>query len=380
MIKSVIMAGGKGTRIRPLTTIRPKPMIPVVNRPLIDYVLETIKKSGFRDIIVTLNYFQSHIKSHLKERHDLNIRNIVEKRPMGTAGGVMEALKYLDDSFFVLSGDVLIDLDLNKLLKFHRKKNALATIVLTEVEDPSHYGIAVLDDDEKIVRFLEKPSEDEVFSKIANTGTYILEPEIFDYMENTTGPVDFSNDLFPALIENDAGVYGYVLDGYWNDVGRLETYLKANNDVLTGEIKPEPLGERLEEGVGRLGRIWVGEDVHIDDSARIVGPVFIGDGCNIEENCRIGKNTVLNEDVYVEKGCTIKGSVVFPKTLIKANSHLNDCVVDEDCVLDRCSVIERGSILGSSVLMGANSTIRSDTSIYNEVEIYADFVVDSDIL
>lgn len=380
MIKSVIMAGGKGTRIRPLTTIRPKPMIPVVNRPLIDYVLETIKKSGFHDIIVTLNYFQSHIKAHLTERHDLNIRNIVEKRPMGTAGGVMKALKYLDDSFFVLSGDVLIDLDLKKLLKFHRKNNALATIVLTEVEDPTHYGIAVLDDDNKIVKFLEKPSKDEVFSKIANTGTYILEPEIFDYIQDPDGPVDFSNDLFPALIQQDAGVYGYVLDGYWNDVGRLETYLKANNDVLTGEITPEPSGERLEEGVGRLGSIWVGEDVHIDETARIVGPVFIGDGCNIEENCRIGKNTVLNEDVYVEKSCTIKGSVVFPKTLIKSNSHLNDCVVDEDCVLDRCSVIESGSILGSSVFMGPNSTIRSDTSIYNEVEIYADFVVDSDIL
>lgn len=380
MIKSVIMAGGKGTRIRPLTTIRPKPMIPVVNRPLIDYVLETIKKSGFHDIIVTLNYFQSHIKSHLSKRHDLNIRNVVEKRPMGTAGGVMKALKYLDDSFFVLSGDVLIDLDMNKLLEFHRKKNALATIVLTEVEDPTHYGIAVLDENEKIVKFLEKPSMDEAFSRIANTGTYILEPEIFDLIDNPDDPVDFSNDLFPALIEEDAGVYGYVLDGYWNDVGRLETYLKANNDVLTGEIKPEPLGERLEEGVGRLGDIWVGEDVNIDDSARIVGPVFIGDGCNIDENCRIGKNTVLNEDVYVEKGCTIKGSVVFPKTLIKANSHLNDCVVDEDCVLDRCSVIEKGSILGSSVLIGPNSTIRSDTSIYNEVEIYADFVVDSDIL
>lgn len=379
MIKSVIMAGGKGTRIRPLTTIRPKPMIPVVNRPLIDYVLETIKKSGFNDIIVTLNYFQSHIKSHLLSRNDLNIMNVVEKRPMGTAGGVMKVLKYLDDSFFVLSGDVLIDLDLNKLLEFHRKKNAVATIVLTEVDDPTHYGIAVLDDDNRIVKFLEKPSEDEVFSKIANTGTYILEPEIFEYIENPNGPVDFSNDLFPALLENGAGLYGYVLDGYWNDVGRLETYLKANNDVLAGEIKPEPEGERLEEGVGRLGKIWIGEDVQIDDSARLVGPVYIGNGCNIDENCRIGKNTVLNEDVYVEKGCTIKGSVVFPKTLIKANSHLNDCVVDEDCVLDRCSVIERGSILGSSVLIGKNSTVRSDTSIYNEVEIFADFVVDSDI-
>ncbi len=378
MIKAVIMAGGKGTRIRPLTTIRPKPMVPVVNRPLIDYVIETIKNSGYNEIILTLNYFQSHIKTHLKP-NDLDIKYLVEKRPMGTAGGVMKALKYIDDTFFVLSGDVLIDLDLNKLLAFHREKKALATIVLTTVDDPTHYGIAVLDDDDQIVKFLEKPSPQEVFSKLANTGTYVLEPEVFDYIETENGEIDFSKDLFPILMEKKAGVFGYILDGYWNDVGRLETYLKANYDVLGEKIKPEPSGHKMKEGVGRLGNIWVGDDVHIHESVRIVGPVFIGDHCFIEKDCRIGKNTVLNEHVHVEKNCTIKGSVIFPNTLIKANSHLKDCIIDKKCILERCSVIGKGAILGSSVLIGNHSIIRSDTSIYNEVEIYADSIVDSDI-
>jgi mannose-1-phosphate guanylyltransferase len=378
MIKAVIMAGGKGTRIRPLTTIRPKPMVPVVNRPLIDYVIETIKNSGYNEIILTLNYFQSHIKTHLKH-NDMNIKYLVEKRPMGTAGGVMKALKYIDDTFFVLSGDVLIDLDLNKLLAFHREKKALATIVLTTVDDPTHYGIAVLDDDDQIVKFLEKPSPKEVFSKLANTGTYVLEPEVFDYIETENGEIDFSKDLFPILMEKKAGVFGYILDGYWNDVGRLETYLNANYDVLGEKIKPEPSGYKMKEGVGRLGNIWVGDNVHIDESVRIVGPVFIGDHCFIEKDCRIGKNTVLNEHVYVENNCTIKGSVIFPNTLIKANSHLKDCIIDKKCILERCSVIGRGAILGSSVLIGNHSTIKSDTSIYNEVEIFADSIVDSDI-
>jgi mannose-1-phosphate guanylyltransferase len=378
MIKAVIMAGGKGTRIRPLTTIRPKPMVPVVNRPLIDYVIETIKNSGYNEIILTLNYFQSHIKTHLKH-NDMNIKYLVEKRPMGTAGGVMKALKYIDDTFFVLSGDVLIDLDLNKLLAFHREKKALATIVLTTVDDPTHYGIAVLDDDDQIVKFLEKPSPKEVFSKLANTGTYVLEPEVFDYIETENGEIDFSKDLFPILMEKKAGVFGYILDGYWNDVGRLETYLNANYDVLGEKIKPEPSGYKMKEGVGRLGNIWVGDNVHIDESVRIVGPVFIGDHCFIEKDCKIGKNTVLNEHVYVENNCTIKGSVIFPNTLIKANSHLKDCIIDKKCILERCSVIGRGAILGSSVLIGNHSTIKSDTSIYNEVEIFADSIVDSDI-
>ena len=378
MIKAVIMAGGKGTRIRPLTTIRPKPMVPVVNRPLIDYVIETIKKSKVKEIIVTLNYFQSHIKAHLKQ-NDLNIRYLVEKRPMGTAGGVMNALKYIDDTFFVLSGDVLIDLDLNKLLEFHREKKALATIVLTTVDDPTHYGIAVLDKDDQIIKFLEKPSRKDVFSKVANTGTYVLEPEIFDYIEPRKGEIDFSNDLFPILIDKKAGIFGYTLDGYWNDVGRPETYLKANYDVLDEKIRPEPAGHKMKEGVGRLGNIWVGDDVHIHESVRIVGPVFIGDHCFIEKGCTLGKNTVLNKNVYVENNCIIKGSVIFPHTLIKANSHLKDCIIDKESTLERCSVIGSGSILGSSVLIGHHSTIRSDTSIYNEVEIFSDSVVDSDI-
>ncbi len=378
MIKALIMAGGKGTRIRPLTIIRPKPMVPVVNRPLIDYVIETIKNSKVKEIIVTLSYFQSHIKSHLK-RNDLNIKYLVEKRPMGTAGGVINALKYIDDTFFVLSGDVLIDLDLNKLLKFHREKKAIATIVLTTVDDPTHYGIAVLDENDQIVKFLEKPSRKEVFSKVANTGTYVLEPEVFDYIEPRKGEIDFSKDIFPVLIEKKARIFGYTLDGYWNDVGRPETYLKANYDVLDEKIRPKPKGHLMKEGVGRLGNIWIGDDVHIDESVRIVGPVFIGDHCIIEKGCTLGKNTVLNKDVYVENNCVIKGSVIFPNTLIKANSHLKDCIVDEESILEKCSVIGSGAILGSSVLIGHHSTIRSDTSIYNEVEIFADSIVDSDI-
>jgi len=379
MVKAVLMAGGKGSRIRPLTLSRPKPMIPVANRPMIEYIVEKIKNSGYTELVVTLSYLKNQLKHLLNERYpELNIKYSVEKQPFGTAGGVKKAEKYLDDTFFVLSGDVLVDVDLNKLLNFHRKHNALATMVLTPVDDPSHFGIAVLDEEKQIIKFLEKPAPHEVFSKIANTGTYILEPEIFNYIENRKGEVDFSHDVFPRLIEEKAGIYGYVLDGYWNDVGRPKTYLQANYDVLNKKMTPNPPGKKLKESIGRLGDIWVGKDVEIDEKVRIIGPVAIGDGSVIERGCTLGRNTVIGENAYLEKNSTIKGSVIFPESMIKASACLKDCIVDSGCCVEKGSFIERGAILGSSVQLGPFSRVKSGRSIYNSVVILPDSIVDSD--
>jgi mannose-1-phosphate guanylyltransferase len=379
MIKAVLMAGGKGSRIRPLTLSRPKPMIPVANRPMIEYVVEKIKKSGCNELVVTLSYLKSQIKALLqKDYPDMNIKYSVEDNPLGTAGGVKKAGKYLDDTFFVLSGDVLVDVDLNELLHFHKKNKALATMVLTPVDNPSHFGIAVLDDENQIIKFLEKPSPEEVFSKIANTGTYILEPEIFDYIDNKKGEIDFSQDIFPQLIEEKAGIYGYVLKGYWNDVGRPKTYLQANYDVLNKKIKPEPRGKKLAEGVGRLGDMWIGKNVEIENKVRIIGPVVIGDGCVIEKNCVLGRNTVIGANVHLEKNSTIKGSVIFPDSTIKEGSYLKDCIVDSGCNIEKGSFIERGAILGSNVHLGSFSRVRSKRSIYNSTVILPESIVDSD--
>lgn len=379
MIKAVLMAGGKGSRIRPLTLSRPKPLIPVANRPLIEYVVEKIRNSGYDELVVTLSYLKSQIKSLLnKDYSDMDIKYSVEDKPMGTAGGVKMAEKYLDDTFFVLSGDVLVDLDLKKLLDFHEQNKSLATMVLTPVEDPRHFGIAVMDAENQIIKFLEKPTPQEVFSKIANTGTYVLEPEIFDYIDTRKGEVDFSNDVFPQLIQEKAGMYGYVLEGYWNDVGRPKTYLQANYDVLNRKIAPEPNGKKLKEGVGRLGDMWIGENVEIENKVRIIGPVVIGDGCVIEKNCVLGPNSVIGENIYLEKNSTIKGSVIFPGSTIKEGSYLKDCIVDSGCYIERNSFIERGAILGSNVHLGSFTRVRSERSIYNSTVILPESIVDSD--
>lgn len=381
MVQAIIMAGGKGSRIRPLTLSRPKPLIPVANRPMIDYIIEKLKINGYDDIVVTLNYLKSQLRAQIQKKHSqLNIKYCVEKEPMGTAGGVRNAQKHLNDTFFVLSGDVMVDINLKKLLEFHQQKNALATILLTPVKDPTHFGIAVLDQENQITKFLEKPEPEEVFSKIANTGTYVLEPEIFDYMDKNESEIDFSKDVFPRLISEKAGIYGFISHGYWNDVGRPETFLKANRDVLNKKILPMPAGRYLKESVGKFGDIWVGKNVQIHDKARIIGPVVIGDNSKIEKNCILGKNTVIGKNVLVEKNTTVKGSVILSDTKIRTNSHLKDCIVDSKCTLDEGCIIEKGVILGNSVEMGPYSLVRSNSSITNKIKILPESIVDSDYL
>jgi len=378
VIKAVLMAGGKGNRIRPLTLSRPKPLIPIANRPMIEYIVEKLKKFDVNEFVVTLSYLKDQIRNLLDKNYsDLNIKYSVEKNPLGTAGGVKKAAKHIDDTFFVLSGDVLVDVDLNEILHFHKKNKALATIVLTPVEDPSQYGIAVLDNKNQIVKFLEKPSANEVFSKIANTGTYVLEPEILDYIP-TDGESDFSNDIFPQLIEENAGVYGFIHDGYWNDIGRPKTYLQANYDVLNQKIKLNPNGKKLAEGVGRLGDMWAEDDVDIKKRTRLIGPVAIGSGCVIEKNCVIGQNTSIGDNVHLEKNTTVKGSVIFPDSEVKEGSYLKNCIVDSYCTIERGSFIESGAILGSNVELGSFSWVRSKRSIYNSTVILPESIIDSD--
>jgi mannose-1-phosphate guanylyltransferase len=373
------MAGGKGSRIRPLTLSRPKPLIPVANRPMIEYIVEEIKKSGYNELVVTLSYLKDQIKDLLKNDYpELDIEYSVEEEPLGTAGGVNKAAKYLNDTFFVLSGDVLHDVDLNKILDFHKKKRAIATIVLKRVLNPQHFGIAILDEEQQIIKFLEKPLHQEVFSKIANTGTYVFEPEIFDYIEAKKGERDFSKDVFPQLIDEKVGIYGCISDGYWNDVGRPETYLKANHDVLNKKIGPEASGKTLKEGVGRLGDMWVGEGVEIHETARLIGPLVIGDGCVIERGSEIGKNTAIGKNVHLEKNSTIKGSVIFPDCKIGTGSYLKDCIVDSESRIERGSFIERGAILGSSVDIGPMYKVYSKRSISNSIVILPESSLDSD--
>ncbi|HML05659.1 MAG TPA: NDP-sugar synthase [Methanobacterium sp.] len=373
------MAGGKGTRLRPLTLVRPKPMIPLANKPIIEYTVDRLSKFGFKDIIMTLNYMSTNIKNYFKDGSEfgVNINYSVEKWPLGTGGSVKKAEKYIDDTFMVLSGDVLTEVNFKDVLKFHKEKGALATMVLTEVEDPSHFGIAVMDNDNKIKEYLEKPSPEDAFSNVANTGIYIFEPEIFDFFKKE-GEIDFSNDIFPEIIKNDAGIYGYVFDGYWNDIGRPETFKQATYDILDQKIEQDFYKSKIEESVGKIGDIWVGENVSINKKARIEGPVVIGNNCTIEKGCKISKGSVLGDNVSIGRDVKIDGAIILSDSIIEDNSYLNGCIVDTKCLIDKNTVLEDGVIAGSLVEIGKNSIVRSSRSITNNMKILPGSIIDSD--
>jgi NDP-sugar pyrophosphorylase family protein len=378
MIKAVIMAGGSGTRLQPLTFVRPKPMIPLINKPILQYSLDKLKEDGFKEVIITLGYMWDHVKQHFKRNNPgVELKYTVEKWPLGTAGGVKKAKKYLDDTFVVLSGDVIIEVDLKDVIRYHQEKNALATMVLTNVDDPSHFGIANLDEDGRIVDYLEKPDPGEAFSNLANAGTYIFEPEIFDYMENHRRMIDFSKDIFPQLIKEVQAIYGYPSNGYWNDLGRPETYMKATRDLLGRSKVP---GQKIEEEIGRLGDIWLGKNVKIGERVRIEGPVVIGDEVVVGAGTKISSGTVLGENVILGENVNIHGSVIFSNTEVNDNVFLENSIVDRFCFIDKDSVIESGVVIGSAVEIGRNSIIKSSRRITRAVKIFPGSIIDSDYL
>ncbi|MDP3066147.1 MAG: NDP-sugar synthase [Methanobacteriaceae archaeon] len=375
------MSGGKGTRLHPLTFVRPKTLIPLVNKPIIQYSIEKLKFHGFNEVTITVGYMWEHIKSFFK-KHDpgLKLNYTIERWPLGTAGGVRKAKKFIDDTFLVLSGDVIIDADFKDVLNFHRKKGAFATLVLTQVQDPSHFGIASLNKDGKIIKYMEKPEPEKVFSNLANTGTYIFEPEIFDYLEAHRGRVDFSKHIFPSLIEEDAAIYGYQFDGYWNDVGRPETYLKATKDILKGRLVGEISGKKVNEEFGRVGNIWLGKDVKIAENVRIEGPVVIGNNCSIGTGTKISRGTVLGDNVSLEENVTVKGAVIFSNTSVKKNVYMENCIIDTRCQINKESLIENGAVVGSAVEVGKNSVIKSNRKITRAVKIFPGSIIDYDYL
>ncbi|AEG18552.1 sugar phosphate nucleotidyltransferase [Methanobacterium paludis] len=381
MVKAIIMAGGKGTRLRPLTFIRPKPMIPLVNRPIIQHTVERLKLFGLKDVIMTLNYMSGNVKSYFKNGSNMgvNIDYSVERSPLGTGGSVRKAKKYVDKTFLVLSGDVISNINFKDILKFHKEKGAIATLVLTKVDDPSHFGIAVLDEGAKITNYLEKPAPSEVFSKIANTGIYVFEPEIFDFFEDKKGEVDFSNEIFPKLIEENAGIYGYVFDGYWNDVGRPESYLKATYDILNQKVKQTIYKAMIKPGIGKIGNIWTGKNIHMGKRVRIEGPVVIGSNCIIDDGSTISKGSVIGDNVFIGKNTNIQGSVILKDSVIKENSFLSGCIIDTKCRIEKNSIIEDGVVAGSRVRIGENSVVKSSRHIKNRIKILPDSIIDADL-
>ena len=277
-LKAVVMAGGEGTRLRPMTANQPKPMLPVVNRPIMEHVLRLLKRHGFDETIVTVQFLAALVRNYFGdgEEFGMSLQYATEEMPLGTAGSVRNAEDALhDEPFLVISGDALTDMDLTELVSYHKEKGALVTVGLARIPDPLEFGIVITQEDGRIQRFLEKPTWGQVFSDTVNTGVYVMEPEVL--AEVPPGEmVDWSGDVFPKLLKRGAPLYGYISDGYWEDVGTHESYLKAQADVLDRRVRTDIAGFEVSPGV------WVAEGAEVDADAVLTGPLCIGDYAKIE--------------------------------------------------------------------------------------------------
>jgi mannose-1-phosphate guanylyltransferase/phosphomannomutase len=363
-VKAVVMAGGEGTRLRPLTSNQPKPMVPIVGKPCMEHILELLGRHGFDDVIVTLAFMPQAIRSYFGDGESLglSIEYSVEESPLGTAGSVRLASGKLDDTVLVISGDALCDIDLGRLLAFHQERGAAVTIGLKAVENPLEFGIVVTDEDGRIERFLEKPSWGQVFSDTINTGIYVLEPEVLRHVP-TDRPYDFSKELFPLLLEMGRPLYGMTCDGYWQDIGNLDQYRQANFDALDGQVELNIPGLRLR------GNIWLGEGVELDDLEDVEGPAFVGNYCRISPQAAIGAYSVLSASVTLRERARTVRSVIDASTHVGRSALVEGAVVGRSCDIRSHVRIQEGAAIGDEVVLGAQSQVLPGVRIYPYKEV-----------
>src|ERR687887_63648 len=363
-MRAVVMAGGEGTRLRPLTSNQPKPMVPIVGKPCMEHILELVREHGFEDVIVTVAFLPQAIRSYFGngESLGLTMEYSVEESPLGTAGSVRLASDRLDDTFLVISGDALCDIDLGALVAFHREKEAAVTIGLMSVDNPLEFGIVVTDEDGRVERFLEKPSWGQVFSDTINTGIYVLEPEVLRHVP-TDRPYDFSKELFPLLLEMGRPLYGYVLDGYWQDIGNLDQFRQANFDALDESVRLDIAGIRLR------GNIWIGEGVEIDDLEGVEGPSVVGNYCRIAPDATVGAYSVLSASVTLLERARTERSVIDASTHVGRSARVEGAILGRNCDIRAHVQVNEGAAIGDEVRLGAQSAVLPGVRIYPYKEV-----------
>ena len=335
-MRSIILAGGKGTRLRPLTVYTPKPIVPFVNRPFLLYQIDILRRAEISDITLSLNYQPDKIQHLLGTglEYGIDLHYVTEPSPMGTGGAYKYASEDRRETTIVFNGDILTDVDIGELLKFHKEKKAEATIVLTPVENPSAYGLVETEEDGKVLRFLEKPKPEELdklTTNNINAGIYILEPSVLDIIPEGEN-YSFEYDVFPALLENNKPFYAYVLDKkYWRDIGTTESYLQGHLDFLSGKIE----GFEVEKS----------DDSDIAPEASIDKISVIGKNCVIKPNVEI-INSVIGDGVHIEEKARIKNSVIWSHTRINTSSEITNAVIGKGCHVGRNATVREGAVLG----------------------------------
>jgi mannose-1-phosphate guanylyltransferase/phosphomannomutase len=339
-------------------------MVPIVGKPCMEHILELLREHGFEDVVVTVAFLPQAIRSYFGDGTSLglNIQYSVEESPLGTAGSVRLASDALDDTFLVISGDALCDIDLRRIVDFHKEKGAAVTIGLKSVENPLEFGIVVTDDDGKVERFLEKPSWGQVFSDTINTGIYVLEPEVLKHVP-TDRPYDFSKELFPLLLEMGRPIYGYVCEGYWQDIGNLDQYRQANFDALDERVRLNIPGLKIR------GDVWIGEGVEIDDVEGVEGPAFIGNYARISPEASVGPYTVLGSATTLRERGRVARTVVDASCYIGRSAVVEGAIIGRNCDIRAHARIHEGVSIGDQVTIGDQSVIYPGVRIYPYKEV-----------
>jgi mannose-1-phosphate guanylyltransferase len=351
-MKAVILVGGEGTRLRPLTCNIPKAIVPILNQPFLEHLAGYLREHGITDVILAMGYLPDQIQGSLGDGTQMGVRltYVMEESPLGTAGAVKNAESFLDGPVVVFNGDILTDIDLSAMIKRHREVKPKVSIALTPVENPTIYGVVETDTGGMVQRFVEKPGWDEVTTNMINAGIYILEPDVLELIPPST-PTMFENYLFPLLLERGQPILGYPSDAYWIDIGTPEKYLKANHDLLLKERNKDiPAG--------------VGSEIH--STARIEGPVLIAEGCMIAEDARVKGPVVLGPHCEIGRGAAVEGAVLWNHSKVGEKAEVRNCIVCSCCNLEQGSRVLDDCVLGDGATVGAGEVLPSGTQVWPE--------------
>lgn len=376
-MQAVIMAGGFGTRLRPITLSIPKPMAPMANKPMLCHIINLLKKYNFTDLTMMLYYQPEIITNYFGDgkNFDVGIKYLRPDSDLGTAGSVKFAQGNIKDTFIVISGDVLTDFDLSKAIEFHKKKKAMATMVLTRVTNPLQFGVVITDEEGKVERFLEKPSWGEVFSDTINTGIYILEPEVLDYIP-TDQSFDFSKDLYPFLLKENKALYGYIAEGYWKDIGNHDEYRLAHYDILDGKVDIELEGKKIKVG---SKEIIVGENVKVGKNVEVDGQVILGDNVTIEDGARISRS-VIGSNVRIGAGADVLGAIIWDNASISTEARLKENVIGYSTQIGDRAVVQVGTIIADECKIGADAIIKTNLRIWPHKVIEAGAILSTSLV
>jgi NDP-sugar pyrophosphorylase family protein len=352
-MKAILLAGGKGTRLRPLTVHTPKPIVPILNRPFLYYQIDLLRQvPEIDEVILSLNYQPRRIEEIFGEGEGLGlrVRYVVEPIPLGTGGAVRYAGDQLTESVVVFNGDVLTQVDLGVVLRLHRERKAKATIVLTPVENPRAYGLVETGPDGRVRRFLEKPGEDEITCNTINAGIYVLEPDTFDRIPKDTA-WSIERSFFPSLIERNETFVAYVYDGYWIDIGTPAKYLQVHRDIMDGRYSAPPFAG------SPAATAWVAPGAKIEGAVEMHGPCFVDEGVVLKAGSRVLPYSVIGRQTHVEEAAVIDGAIIWPNGWIGREATVGASILGRNCHIGRNATIERGAVLGDKTVITDYSTL-----------------------